>query len=213
MNGLALLPPLTIDVLDQLRWPSDEARAWVTALIRESASDPDTLAIVLYGSAVRGAGEPADVDLLMVRRGVWRDADIPFDVDLRVFEETELETRIRLGDEVLGWALRFGVPVFERDDFWSALAANWNGRLPFPSADAADERVSRAERAANGLCEAGDADAAEEVGLAAVTQRARSKLIRAGVFPLSRPELPEQLIAIGEHELAAELDRSLVTRS
>ena len=211
MNAPALLAPAR-DVLGQLRWPSDEARAWVTTLIRESPGDPDTLAVVLYGSAVRSVGEPADVDLLLIRRASWRDADIPFDVDLRVFEETEIETRIRLGDEVLGWALRFGVPLFERDAFWSGLVERWNGRLPLPSADAADERADRAQRAADGLRQAGDVDAAEELRLAALTQHARSKLIRAGVFPLSRPELPEQLIRIGESQLAAELDPFVVAR-
>ena len=212
MHASALLTPPKSDSLDHLRWPSDEARTWVRGLLRQATNDPATLAIVLYGSAVRGVGEPGDVDLLMIRRGAWRDTDVPLDVDFRVFGHSDIEARIGGGDEVLGWALRLGVPVFERDDWWSALVARWHGRLPLPSADAADERARRAERAAKGLRESGDVDAAEEVRLTALTQRARSKLVRAGVFPLSRPELPEQLIAIGEHGLAAELDPFVAER-
>lgn len=212
MNAPAVLTPPITNVLGPLRWPSDEARTWVTAFLHGRRNDPATLAIVLYGSAVRDVGEPADVDLLMIRRGRWHDADVPFDVDLRVFEESDVELRISEGDEVLGWALRFGVPLLDRDCFWSALVADWSGRLPLPSADAAEWRASRALRAAAGLREAGDTDAAEETQRAALTQRARAKLIRAGVFPLSRPELPDQLILLGEHELAAELDQFVAVR-
>jgi len=48
--------------------------------------------------------------------------------------------------------------------------------------------------------------------LAALTQRARARLIRAGIYPQSRPELPDQLIGIGEHDLARELSDLLHAR-
>ncbi|HEX2205484.1 MAG TPA: hypothetical protein VHG91_19390, partial [Longimicrobium sp.] len=129
----------------------------------------------------------------------------PLDVDVRGYERATVDEEIARGHEVLGWAVRFGVALWERDGFWSTLAERWRGRLPLPSAEAAEERAARAHRFSGELRAAGDEDAAREEWTTALTQRARARLIRAGVFPASRPELPEQLIAIGERGLAAEL--------
>lgn len=191
--------------LDRVRWPSDEARDWVSELVVRAMDDPAILAVVIYGSAVRNVDEPGDLDLLMVHRGAMIEPHAPMDVDLCLYEEREVDSRIAGGDEVLGWGLRFGVPAFEREDCWSTLAARWDGRLPFPSADIAEARAARALRAAEGLRRGGDEDAADEVRIGALRQLARARLLRAGVFPLSRPELPEQLVQIGELDLAAEL--------
>lgn len=204
MSTVALLtqPPRA---LGSVRWPSDEARVWVSELAGRAVDDPAILAVVIYGSAVRNVDEPGDLDLLVVHRGAKLESGAPMEVDLRMYHASELDGRIAAGDEVLGWALRFGVPVFERDDCWSTLAARWDGRLPLPSADIAEARAARALRAANGLRRGGDEDAADEVRNTALRQLARARLLRAGVFPLSGPELVEQLIQTGEHDLAAEL--------
>jgi len=193
------------------RWPSDDARTWVEAFVRDATGAPRVCAIVAYGSAVRAVPGSSDVDLLYVFSGDGIREDVPpMDVDLRGFSAETLDERIASGDEVLGWSLRFGVPLFERDAYWTRLKAHWANRLPFPSAVAAEERARRAFRAAEGLAAGGDEDAARELRLVALTQQARAGLIRSGMFPLSRPELPRQLTAIGEWELASELDTLLV---
>ena len=46
---------------------------------------------------------------------------------------------------------------------------------------------------ASGLLDVGDLDAASEELLFAASHVARATLLRDGVFPLSRPELPSQL--------------------
>lgn len=48
----------------------------------------------------------------------------------------------------------------------------------------------------------GDRDAASELLVVSVTQLARERLLRAGVFPGSRPELAGQSDSIGEHAVA-----------
>ena len=95
----------------------------------------------------------------------------------------------------------------------TGLVERWEGRLPFPSAEAADARADRAARAAEGLRAGGDDEAADEVRLAALTQRARARLLRVGIFPLSRPELPDQLVELGDIELARQLADLLHARA
>ncbi|MFL5539478.1 MAG: hypothetical protein ACJ8J0_10825 [Longimicrobiaceae bacterium] len=208
--GAALSPLFPIR-----RWPSDEAREWVEAFVRDGGDDPRICAIVAYGSAVRDVRSSGDIDLLYVVSGDGIREDIPpMDiVELRCFSAETVDERIANGDEVLGWSLRFGVPLFERDGYWTRLKARWKDRLPFPSADAAEERAARAFKVAEGLAAGGDEDAARELRLSALTQQARARLIRCGVFPLSRPELPQQLASIGEREIASELESLLAERA
>jgi len=196
------------------RWPSEDARHWVEAFVGDATDDPRIHAVVAYGSAVREVPESGDVDLVYVYAGDEAELGTPpMDVDLRGFQAETLDARAAAGDEVLGWSLRFGVPLFERDGCWTRLQARWAGQLPLPSADAAEERAARALKVAEGLAACGDDDAAAELRLTALTQRARARLIRRGVFPLSRPELPRQLASIGERKIASEIDALLSARA
>ena len=196
------------------RWPSAEARAWVEDLVAMLCDDERVSAVVIYGSSVRDAAGSSDIDLLFVHEGAPPELALPpLDVDARGYERSTVEAEVARGHEVLGWALRYGVLVWERDGFWSSLAARWRGAAPLPSADAAEERAARALRTSEDLRSAGDDDAAREQLLVALTQRARARLIRAGVYPRSRPELPLQLRTIGEGALAAELSRLIESRA
>ena len=216
MPSTSLLPahPSLADLAGIRRWPSDDARHWVEAFVADAAGNPRFRAIVAYGSAVRDVRASGDLDLLYVFSGDGISADAaPMDVDLRGYSSDVVDQRIASGDEVLGWSLRHGVPLFEREGYWTELQSHWTGRLPLPSADAAEERAARALKVAEGLAAGGDEDAAAELRLTALTQRARACLIRRGVFPLSRPELPQQLVRIRERELATELASLLTMRS
>jgi len=194
------------------RWPSDDARGWVEQFVRRAAEDSRLCAIVVYGSAIRDVEDSSDVDLLCVYAGDELAFDAPMDVDLRTFQSETVDERVAAGDEVLGWSLRFGVPLFERDGYWTELQSRWAGGLPLPSAAAAEERAARALNASAGLAAGGDEDAAHELRLSALTQQARARLIRSGVFPLSRPELTQQLASIGAWELASELEALILAR-
>jgi hypothetical protein len=59
------------------------------------------------------------------------------------------------------------------------------------------------------LLQLGDADAVREQAVSYLTHLARAELLNAGVYPASRPELPEQLREIGDDDLAGRLDRVL----
>ena len=50
-----------------------------------------------------------------------------------------------------------------------------------------------------------DESAADDLILAALTQFARERLITNGVFPASRPELPDQLRKIDESDALADM--------
>lgn len=211
---LLVEPPTAPAALARVRrWPSAEARAWVAELVAELSERPEVHAILAYGSAVREGVESGDVDLLVVHDAPVEIPVPPLDVDLRGYARATVDEEIARGHEVLGWAVRYGAVLWERDGFWTALAERWRPVLPLPSAEAADARAARAQRLHDELRAAGDDDAAREQLTTALTQRARARLIRAGVFPRSRPELPAQLIAIGDDGLAAELSRLLERRA
>jgi hypothetical protein len=196
-----------------VRWPSTEARAWTRAFVADASGRADILAIVAYGSAVREVESSADLDLLFVYEGDAPELDPPpVDVDLRGYASDDVEALLAGGHDVLGWALRFGMALWQRDGWWDGLAARWRDRLPLPSEGAADERARKALRISRELETAGDTDAAEEQRLVALTQRARAELIRAGVFPASRPELPKQLRDIGDAALARDLSDAIERR-
>jgi len=130
-------------------------------------------------------------------------------VDLRVFRSWEVDQKLNECDDLLGWAMRFGRVVFDRDQYWTNLYARWGTRLPFPSPEASVARAYRFERLAKEMISAGDFDAALEQVVAMLTHRSRASLLRAQVYPASRPELPLQLRKIGEYPLAESLERAL----
>ena len=195
------------------RWPSQEAKEWLASFIPQACSHPSVLAVVAFGAAVRTTCFTADIDLLIIYD---RPKPIlqrrPIDVDIRWYERTQAEHLIGEGQELLGWVLRFGELICERTGYWTNLRLKWVDRMPFPSAALADDRAKRAWRLHQELHKMGDEDAAQEQQLVALTQEARARLIRESVYPASRPELPDQLRAIGESELAAKVARGLRDR-
>jgi predicted nucleotidyltransferase len=196
------------------RWPSSDARNWARSNFSCLASEPDTAAILVIGSAVRPAYHSgSDVDFLVVADGeATSDRPRPIDVDLLMFRRCEIDQKIREGDDLLGWAIRFGRAIFDRDQFWANLRSRWSHQLPFPSPEVSIARALRFECIARELVAMGDFDAALEQIIAVLTHRARASLLRAHVYPASRPELPMQLHKIGQQRLAESLECALRRR-
>ena len=195
------------------RWPSQKAKVWAEQFVPSVCSHPSVFAVVAFGAAVRTDRFTVDLDLLVIyecHRPAF--ADRPIDVDIRWYERTRAELLIREGQELLGWVVRYGELLCERDGYWSKIRREWGDRMPFPSADIAEQRVKRAWRLYRELDEMGDEDAAQEQRLVALTQEARSKLIGQQVYPASRPELPEQLRGIKELDIANALEIALRER-
>ncbi len=134
------------------------------------------------------------------------------DVDLLEYSAATVEDKVACGHDLLGWAMQFGVLLCERDGYWSGLTQRWINRIPLPSADRSAERAARARRLAEDLRLLGDLESAAEQHIAWLTHDARVHLIRSGVFPASRPELPGQLRQIGAYAEADELDAALADR-
>lgn len=196
------------------RWPSCDARRWTEQLLKAIERDEAVLALVATGSAVRSVEASFDLDLLLV----FDDSrpslpPPPLEIDLRTYRRSEIEDRLTRGNAFLGWAVKYGRPIFERGGYWSALQHRWRGDVPLPSVDEIRQRAARAERLHKDLKEMGDADAALEQLVTLLTHRAWEALVLAGVYPASRPELPAQLTAIGADELAMRLSSVLDRRA
>jgi hypothetical protein len=207
--------PKVGDRLEQIirHWPSAHAREWAFRVAADLCADPSILAFVALGSAVRPVEAAQDLDFLVV----FRDSQpklgpIPLDVDLRAYSADLVNDKIEAGHDLLGWALHFGVPICEQSSYWTDLSNDWKGRIPLPSAEKANERAARARRLVDELRAVGDWEAAAEQLVSCLTHQARARLVRVGVYPASRPELPAQLRDIGEHSLATELASALNDR-
>ncbi len=116
------------------------------------------------------------------------------------------------GHDYISWTVRFGQPLFERNQWWTALQAKWKDRLALPSASEARARARKTERLYKEMLAAGDHDAASELEVSLLTHLARAVLCEASVYPESRPELSRQLRQIDHDSLADRLDAALDRR-
>lgn len=195
------------------RWPSHVARRWTREFLARFCEDSRILAVVVYGSAVRNVSDSADVDLLFIYEDTFPDVSAPpFDVDLRGYDRASVEAQLCRGHDLLGWAVRYGLVLCERAGYWTDLVSRWREHLSLPDPQISEDRASKAQRLRVDLLRMGDLPAANEQYLAYLTHTARAKLLRRGIFPGSRPELPEQLRELGEPQLADELVSAMVGR-
>jgi len=193
-----------------LRWPTRRSREWTEAFLRSARSNANITAVVAIGSGVRHDVPSADVDLVVICKDPHVfNAAAPMEVDLRTYSRVEVDVQLKSGNDMLGWAVRFGRVLFQRDCFWDEVVRSWRHRLPLPSSKLARERAAAAFRHLTNVFKAGDADAAHEQALSYLTHLARAELLDRGVYPASRPELAEQLRGIGSARLAEWLDRLL----
>ena len=210
--------PKNIDSLRFLKtidkWPSTYAKEWVENFVPGLCRQPDIWAIVIFGSVIRpNAKYCLDVDLLIIYQNDRPNFSTPpLDVDIRSYCREDIESLIQEGHEILGWTIRFGKVLYEKDKYWTILCDKWKDHLPLPSAKVADKRAERAKQLFEDIKVIGDEDAAEEQFIAMLTQMARACLIRSGIYPASRPELPEQLKSIGKYDLASQLEEVLQKR-
>lgn len=194
-------------------WPSSRARSWTMDAVALAGQDTAILAIVASGSAVRDVAQSDDLDLVLVYRKSRPNLPRPpIGVDLQQHEAAEVPRKLAKGHDFLSWAVRFGQPLFEREEWWSRLRADWNDRLSLPSPAEARKRARRAQRLHQELQSLGDHDAATENYVSMLTHLARATLSDAGVLPRSRPELADQLRQIGEAPLADRLTEALAHR-
>ncbi len=192
------------------RWPTEKARRWVSSFVKDARQNPRIVAVVAVGSAVRDDVPSADIDLVVICSELTDcSPKAPIEVDLRAYAVDEIEEKVESGHDFLGWALKFGIPVVQKNHFWDRLRSRFAGKIPLPSSAIARRRAARSDSNARELLRLGDQDAAREEFLSSLTHLARAKLIEHGVYPTSRPELPCQLREAGHYTLAGSLEDAL----
>lgn len=191
-------------------WPTVRSKAWTSAFLELADRDENIIAVVAVGSAVRPDVASIDLDLVIICKEPDKlKAKQPIEVDLRAYSAAEVDVLIGAGNDMLGWAAMYGRRLFQREQFWDAVVDKWQRRLPLPSADVAVRRADEAFHRLRKVFELGDTDAAHEQAVSYLTHVARAELLKAGVYPTSRPELPNQLRTCGRPQVAAALERLL----
>lgn len=192
------------------KWPSKRARKWSEEFVWSAAKQSNIKAIIVLGSAIRNVSKIADIDFIIIYSNIKPKLNSPpIDVDIRAYDKSIVAKLLSEGHELLGWAVKLGCVVYERNRYWTNLRSNWVDRLKFPSMDDAMARAAKAENLYHDLSAMGDKDAANEQFITMLTHLARARLLGAGVFPTSRPELVRQLREISENELADKLAEAL----
>lgn len=191
-----------------LRWPTAKSKAWTTKFLESARKHENILAVVAIGSAVRQGVSSADLDLVVIcRRPEKLKERPPIEIDLRAYAAADVDALIRSGNDLLGWAVTYGKPLFQRNRFWDHVRSSWRNKVPLPSIDIALQRAEKSYRRFAEMLDLQDYEAAHEQALSCLTHLARAKLLAAGKHPASRPELPANIRTLGHSGLADSLQR------
>ena len=195
------------------RWPTGRARQWLSSFLDRARRDPNIVAVVGVGSSVRLGVASDDLDVVVLCRDTERFRErAPIEVDLRRIGIDCVDESIRARRDLVIWAVRFGRPLFDRENIWADIVRNWQGHLPVPNSAVSLQRARTALERMEEMRDIGDKNAFDELQISYLTHRAWARLTSAEVYPASRPELPGQLRSIGESSLADELDAALSER-
>ncbi|MGH7323531.1 MAG: nucleotidyltransferase domain-containing protein [Candidatus Rokuibacteriota bacterium] len=160
---------------------------------------------VLVGSYAHGTALSAsDVDVLVLYRGDRPKIEPVYGIHVQLEEVDKFRQRLLRGDDYAVASVKFGKVVSGRSGLWNNLRHEAE-KASWPDWRDKMGQADRRARLARGLLETGDADAACEEYLVAATQVSRGLLLRRRIYPLSRPQLTEQLRSIGETRLASDL--------
>jgi hypothetical protein len=194
-----------------------ESRKTYTQLTTEfvdalRGSNPQlSLCVILIGSVARGTQtSQSDLDLL-----VLSDSDIGVpqtdpQLHVQVMREDLFREKLRAGDDFAAWCIRFGVPVVS-SEAWLFLANSPEANI-WPEWRKKVVHAARRLLLAMTMLDAEDKDAAAEETLYAASHTARAILLKAQIFPLSRPEMIQQL-QDGGHQPLAEILKQLIYAS
>lgn len=163
-------------------------------------------AVMLTGSTVRAQRTAiSDLDFMVV--GERPDCSgVHEDVDVYAVSATAFWERLLAGDDYIQWTLRYGW-ILHDDGILHAASDSIQETGLAPSAERKLIQAHRGLGLARLVLDSGDVEAAREQCRAALTTVARWLLIANGVFPLSRDELSDQVLALGRFDLAAALHR------
>ena len=195
----------------------DTIREFCDAVNRASPEPPP---VILIGSVARNSETPkSDVDLLIVADHDLKIPAVPHNFHLHVTRSEDFLRKLREGDDLSAWCVRFGVPIQD--------AGKWNQIVHSVEAETWPnwrKKILHATRRllmAKALLLTGDVEAASEETLYAASHAARAILLKSKIFPLARAELISQTRTAGNLKLAQiletllfnEVDESEVTRA
>lgn len=161
----------------------------------------DETAIVLIGSAARGVWTPrSDIDLLVIAKKRPTPKALP-KYHVQVYSEDQFLRNLKSGEDFEPWCVRFGQPLYDCG-IWGSISSTEEANIWPRWRTKVVHGVRRLFLAAS-LLRGGDTDAAAEESLYVLGHIARGLLLRAMIFPLSRPELAEQVKTLGYAHLAA----------
>jgi predicted nucleotidyltransferase len=157
-------------------------------------------AVVLIGSAARGCRtEDSDIDLLVIAKEKLSKLPVILGYHIKDLTDVEFLNRLRAGEDFEAWCVRFGVPLVGRG-LWERVK-ELGGDL-WPKWETKVIHGSRRLFLASQLSKMGDSMAAREELIFVLGHIARGLLLKAGTFPLSRPELAAQVRSLGYPRLA-----------
>lgn len=166
-----------------------------------SANDGSDISIILIGSVARSTQtSQSDLDLLVIGKELPIVKRQPDRLHVQAVTTEQLKERLRAGDDFAAWCVRYGIPLVTSD--------SWLEIVKSPEANTWPDWRKKVRHAARRLAltstliETGDFAAAAEEMLYASSHTARGVLLKAGIFPLSRPEIIVQLGDLGQHGLA-----------
>ena len=162
----------------------------------------DEIAVILVGSASRNLHtDRSDIDLLLLSKRPLEPLKTPGRVHSIRATSGDFLQQLGDGEDFEAWAVRFGIPVND-NGMWSEILKRPEGQV-WPSWTKKVTHGARRLFLASGFIKTGDVNAAAEEMLYAAGHVARGLLLRAGIFPLSRPELEDQIRILGYPHLAA----------
>lgn len=185
------------------RGMDEEARSYVAALVA-AAQAQNAFAVVLTGSMARDVPPTSwsDVDLYALDVVA---SEPPAAVHLFEVKVTQFEHQVLAGDDVAQWAARYGRPLFGQAN-WTSLVRRLLPEAPWPDHRVKLAQAKRRLETSRLLLDAGDAASAQKELVYAASHLARALLLERDVFPLSRPELPDQLRGLNEQDVARSVE-------
>lgn len=167
--------------------------------------------LILTGSTARGRRtEISDLDYHLIGDRI-ETRDLPAELDLHVLSASELNARVVEGDDFVHWSLRFGKVVLDDGTLLAAVRLIAK-RQPWPAVERKCQHAEKSLALASRVVETGDVTGGLEQVRTALSLVTRAYLLSAGVFPMSRAELPEQLAAAGRHEAGQALADCIYTQ-
>ena len=162
----------------------------------------DGSAVVLVGSAARDKNdENSDIDLLIINNTTHIKSPAILGFHVQHTTEAEFLANLAKGEDFEAWAVRFGIPI-RSNPSWERIAhaespgvwPNWRTKI---------QHAARRLFIGDALLNMGDLDASREELLYSLGHISRGLLLKSNIFPLSRPELSEQVHEIGYPHLAS----------